>query len=63
MTNTEICEKIIKLEKHKKEHLDQYRKGIEALAESKSSNIFLTGSCSICDDHEKKIKELKDMIK
>ncbi len=58
-----ILENLLKLEKEKQSHLDQYKNNIELMAKEKSPNIFIQpGECETCSRLEKEIKELQDQL-
>lgn len=58
----DICEQITKVEKEKETHLDLYRKQVQMMVESGSSNIFFQGECVTCEAFDQQLKSLKEEL-
>ncbi len=63
MDNVAILEELLKLEKEKKAHLDQYKEMIRLMAESGNGNTFFQGGCDKCDSLDNRISQLKSKLK
>ena len=50
------------LQKAKKEHMDEFRKNIEYLADNRSNIPFMQGDCSVCNELEPQIEELTIIV-
>lgn len=51
------AKEIVDLSQQKEKHLAEYKNYIKKLADTKSTAVFFQGSCKICNDLNKQIKD------
>lgn len=61
-TEIELAEQLAGFLKEKAKCLKGYAEQIKDMAEKKIPTIFFQGSCSHCDDLDKKIMEIKNKL-